>query len=124
MPKLFIGKHTTEAIKMRKNHLIADPPDLISKEVLTVEQVDKIPLRIENESTRILKEEMRISENNLQEALNSLSENSIVNDHNGPSADITPDGKNTIWVQFARTLILMNHLSAYSQTFLTPITFL
>ena len=41
----------------------------------------------------------RKSENNILKALSSLSVNSLRDDHNGPSAEITSDGENRISVQ-------------------------
>ena len=56
---------------------------------LPEEQVNEISLRIENELTRKMRHEIRKSENNILKALNSFPENSIRNDHNGQSTEIT-----------------------------------
>ena len=46
-------------------------------------------------------DEIGKSEKKLPKTLNSLSQNSIRDDHNSPNAEIMPDGENTISVQFA-----------------------
>ena len=66
---------------------------------LSEEQVDEISLRIENDSTRKMKNEIRKSRNNILKVLDSLSENSLRKDHNGSSAQITSDGAKVILVQ-------------------------
>ena len=48
-----------------------------------------------------MKDQIRKSENNILKTLNSLSENPLDDNRNGPSADITSDGKNTNSVQLA-----------------------
>ena len=46
-----------------------------------------------------MKDEIGKSDNIILKALISLSENSLRNDHSGPSTEITPGGENTISVQ-------------------------
>ena len=53
---------------------------------VTEERVDEISLRIENEITQKLKDEIKKSENNILRTLNSLSENSLRDYQNGSSA--------------------------------------
>ena len=66
---------------------------------LTEEQVNERFLRIENELTRKMGNHIKKSEIYILKALKALSENSLRNDHNSPSAEVTSDGENSISVQ-------------------------
>ena len=95
------GKHATETIKMRKIHFIAVPSDWIPKQKLTRGAGRRNIFDNRKQLTRKLTDDIRRSENNILNALNSLSENPLVDDHNGPSAELTSDGETTISVQRA-----------------------
>ena len=56
-------------------------------------------LRKEIEITWKLKDEIKKSKNNILKKLTYPLENSLRDDHNVLSAEITSDGENTIWVQ-------------------------
>ena len=94
---------------------------------LTEEEVDEISLRIVNEMTRKKKDEIGESENIILEALNSLSENSLRDNHNGPSTEMLSDGENTTLVQPAshgldseqQIIGPKEFLTAHNQTFMT-----
>ena len=58
---------------------------------LTEEQVVGITQRIENKSTRKMKENIRRRGNTSLRALCSLLENALRDDYTGPSAEVTPD---------------------------------
>ena len=67
----------------------------------TNERLDEISLRLKNELTRKMGDEIKRWENGLLKVLNYLSENSLRNDHNSPSAGMMSDGENTILVELA-----------------------
>ena len=66
---------------------------------LTEGLADEVSLRIEDVLSRKMRYEFRKLENSILKALNSLSENSLRDDCNSPSSEITSDCENTISVQ-------------------------